>query len=88
MIDLGSRGDPKFSGEPFFLQKIVDKKRNKIHGEVTIKLYKGSMSIIGRKSNKSVYSIKKSSFEGCKIFSKKYVENFIKVAAKKLRKKI
>ena len=44
------------------------------------------MSIVGRKSKKSIYSMKKSSFESGKIFSKKYVENFIKVAAKKLRK--
>jgi len=75
-----------FSKERLSLQKIVDQKRNKIQGEVTIKLYKGNMSIVGRKSNKSIYSIKKTSFEGGKIFSKKYVENFIKVAAKKLRK--
>jgi len=30
--------------------------------------------------------MKKSSFESGRIFSKKYVENFIKVASKKLRK--
>ena len=75
-----------FSKERFSLQKIIDQKRTRVQGEVTIKLYKGSMSIIGRKSSKSIYSKKKSSFESGKIFSKKYVENFIKVAAKKLRK--
>ena len=75
-----------FSKERLSLQKVVDQKRNKIQGEVTIKLYKGNTSIVRRKSNKSIYSMKKSSFEGGKIFSKKYVENFIKVAAKKLRK--
>ena len=75
-----------FSKERFSLQKIIDQKRTRVQGEVTIKLYKGSMSIIGRKSSKSIYSKKKSSFESGKIFSKKYVENFIKVSAKKLRK--
>ena len=75
-----------FSKERLSLQKIIDQKRTKIQGEVTIKLYKGSMSIVGRKSKKNIYSIKKSSFESGKLFSKKYVENFIKVAAKKLRK--
>ena len=75
-----------FSKERFSLQKIIDQKRARVQGEVTIKLYKGSMSIIGRKSSKSIYSKKKSSFESGKIFSKKYVENFIKIAAKKLRK--
>ena len=75
-----------FSKERLSLQKIVDQKKIKVQGEVTIKLYKGSISVIGRKSNKSIYSIKKSSFESGKIFSKKYIENFIKTAAKKLRK--
>jgi len=75
-----------FSKERLSLQKIIDQKRTRVQGEVTIKLYKGSTSVIGRKSNKSIYSIKKSSFESGKIFSKKYVENFIKIAAKKLRK--
>jgi len=75
-----------FSKERLSLQKIIDQKRAKVQGEVTVKLYKGSISIVGRKSKKSIYSMKKSSFESGKLFSKKYVENFIKVAAKKLRK--
>ena len=75
-----------FSKERLSLQKIIDQKKTRVEGEVTIKLYKGTMSIIGRKSKKSIYSIKKSSFESGKVFSKKYIENFIKVAAKKLKK--
>ena len=75
-----------FSKERLSLQKIIDQKKARVEGEVTIKLYKGSMSIVGRKSKKSIYSMKKSSFESGRIFSKKYVENFIKAASKKLRK--
>jgi len=75
-----------FSKERLLLQKIIDRKKSKVQGEVVIKLYKGNVSIIGRKSSKSIYSMKKSSFESGKVFSKKYIENFIKVAAKKLRK--
>ena len=75
-----------FSKKRLSLQKIVDQKKARVEGEVTIKLYKGSMSIVGRKSKKSIYSVKKSSFESGRIFSKKYVENFIKAASKKLRK--
>ena len=75
-----------FSKERLSLQKIIDQKRTRVQGEVIIKLYKGNMSIVGRKSKKSIYSMKKSSFESGKLFSRKYVENFIKVAAKKLRK--
>ena len=56
------------------------------NGDSKDSLYKGNISIFGRKSNKNIYSMKKSSFETGKIFSKKHVENFIKIEAKKLRK--
>ncbi len=75
-----------FSRERLMLQKIIDKKKTRVEGEVKIKLFKGNVTIVGRKSKKSIYSVKKSSFETGKIFSKKYVENFIKVATKKLKK--
>ena len=75
-----------FSKERLSIQKIVDQKKSRVQGEVIVKLYKGNISIIGRKSSKSIYSIKKSSFESGKIFSKKYIESFIKNASKKLRK--
>ena len=75
-----------FSKERLFLQKKIDQKKSRVEGEIKIKLYKGSMSIMGRKSKKSIYSIKKSSFESGRIFSKEYVENFIKTAAKRLKK--
>ena len=75
-----------FSKERISLQKIIDAKKSRVEGEIRVKLYKGSISIAGRKSKRSIYSEKKSSFESGRIFSKKYVENFIKVAAKKLRK--
>ena len=75
-----------FSKERIYLQKIIDAKKSRVEGEIKVKLYKGSISIAGRKSKRSIYSEKKSSFESGKIFSKKYVKNFIKVATKKLRK--
>ena len=75
-----------FSKERLSIQKILDQKKSKVQGEVVVKLYKGNISIISRKSSKSIYSIKKSSFESGKIFSKKYIESFIKNASKKLRK--
>jgi len=75
-----------FSRERLSIQKIIDQRKSKVQGEVVVKLYKGNISIISRKSSRSIYSIKKSSFESGKIFSKKYVESFIKNSAKKLRK--
>jgi argininosuccinate synthase len=75
-----------FSKERISLQKIIDTKKSRVEGEIRVKLYKGSMSIVGRKSKKNIYSEKKSSFESGSVFSKKYVKNFIKIATKKLKK--
>jgi len=75
-----------FSKERISLQKIMDAKKSRVEGEIKVKLYKGSIYIAGRKSKRSIYSEKESSFESGRIFSKKYVKNFIKVAAKKLGK--
>ena len=75
-----------FSKERLKIQKIIDKKKNKVRGKVKVKLYKGNISIVSRSSNSSIYSIKKVSFEENKTFNKKNVENFIKKHCKLLRK--
>ena len=75
-----------YSKERFKLQKIVDLKRNKVNGSVKLKLYKGNITIQSRHTSSKAYSMKKVSFEENKTFNKSNVENFIKVASKKLRK--
>ena len=66
------------------LQKIVDQKRNKVSGAVKLKLYKGNVTILSRKTKSSAYSLKKVSFEENKTFNKSSVERFIKLKKKKL----
>jgi len=75
-----------FSKERLALQKIIDKKKIKVEGEIIVKLYKGNISIVGRKSKKNIYSPKKSSFETGKIFPKEYIIKFIKNASNSLKK--
>ena len=74
-----------FSKERFKLQKIVDLKKNKVYGTVKLKLYKGNITIISRKTKSSAYSMKKVSFEENKTFNKYNVEKFINFHKKKLR---
>ena len=74
-----------FSKERLKLQKIVDLKKNKVYGTVKLKLYKGNVTIISRKTKSSAYSIKKVSFEENKTFNKYNVEKFINFHKKKLR---
>ena len=74
-----------YSKARFKLQKIVDKKRNKVNGVVKIKLYKGNIIILSRQTKSNAYSMKKVSFEENKTYNKSYVEKFINFHKKKLR---
>ncbi len=75
-----------FSKKRFKLQKIVDKKRKQVAGQVVLKIFKGNMIILSRKTNNKAYSMKKVSFEENKTFNKKKVEKFINFHARSLKK--
>jgi argininosuccinate synthase len=75
-----------FSKKRIKLQKIIDKKRNKVSGEVVLGLYKGNISILSRKTKNKAYSMKKVSFEENKTFNKTKIEKFIKHHSKQLNK--
>jgi len=75
-----------YSNERYKLQKIIDKNRTSVEGFVKLKIYKGNIAIISRTSKKSIYSMKRVSFEENKTFNKKRVENFINKNARLLRK--
>jgi len=74
-----------YSKARFKLQKIVDLKRNKVNGSIKLKLYKGNITIVLRKTKSNAYSMKKVSFEENKTFNKSNVERFINLHKKKLR---
>ena len=75
-----------FSKKRLKLQKIVDKNRNKVSGEVTLTLFKGNITILSRSTKNKAYSVKKVSFEENKTFNKRKIENFIKFHSKQLNK--
>lgn len=74
-----------FSKEREKLQKIIDRKRNKVNGTIKIALYKGNLTLVSRVTKSKAYSMKKVSFEENKTFNKKNVENFIKKHSRMLR---
>ena len=75
-----------FSKKRINLQKIVDKKRNQVSGDVVLSLYKGNVTILSRRTKNKAYSMKKVSFEENKSFKKSKIEKFIKYHAKQLYK--
>ena len=74
-----------YSKARFKLQKIIDRKKNKVNGSVELKLYKGNITIVSRQTKSNAYSMKKVSFEENKTFNKSNVEKFINFHKRKLR---
>ena len=75
-----------FSKKRIKLQKIIDKKRKQVTGDVVLGLYKGNVTVLSRRTKNKAYSLKKVSFEENKTFNKSKIENFIKHHSKQLNK--
>ena len=75
-----------FSKKRIKLQKIIDKKRKQVVGDVVLGLYKGNITILSRRTKNKAYSLKKVSFEENKTFNKSKIEDFIKHHSKQLNK--
>jgi len=75
-----------FSKKRVKLQKVIDKKRKQVVGDVVLGLYKGNVTVLSRRTKNKAYSLKKVSFEENKTFNKSKIENFIKHHSKQLNK--
>jgi argininosuccinate synthase len=74
-----------FSPEREMLQALIDKSQENVSGTVRLKLYKGSVSVAGRKSPKSLYSQQHVTFEEDSVYDQKDAAGFIKLNALRLR---
>ena len=74
-----------FSPEREVLQKMVDECQRGVTGTVRLKLYKGCVSVQGRKAPKSLYSEAFATFEGENVYNQADAEGFIKLNALRLR---
>lgn len=74
-----------FSPERLMLQALIDKSQERVEGEVTIKVYKGSVSVVARKSPTSLYSQSYVTFEEDQVYDHKDAQGFIKLNALRLR---
>lgn len=74
-----------FAPEREMLQALIDKSQENVEGEVRLKLYKGSVFVIGRKSPKSLYSEAHVTFEEDEVYDQKDAAGFIKLNALRLR---
>ncbi len=74
-----------FSPEREMLQALIDKSQERVNGKVRLKLYKGSVSVIGRESADSLYSMAHVTFEEDDVYDQHDAEGFIKLNALRLR---
>ena len=76
-----------FSPEREMLQAMIDKSQKNVTGEVKIKLYKGSCSLVGRRSPKSIYNEGIVTFEASNSYNQKDADGFIKLNALRLKQR-
>ncbi|MEO6390619.1 MAG: argininosuccinate synthase [Pyrinomonadaceae bacterium] len=75
-----------FSPEFEVLRRMIDDTQQKVTGEVRVKLYRGNVSVAGRRSPYSLYSERIATFEDDQgIYNQRDAEGFIKLNALRLR---
>ena len=67
------------------VQALVDESQKNVDGTARLKLFKGGVSIAGRRSPKSMYDPKIASFEEAGGYRQADAEGFIRLAALRLR---
>ena len=74
-----------FSPEREALQVFMDNLQKRVSGVARLKLYKGSVSVVGRKSDVSLFSPAHATFEADAVYNQADAEGFIKLNALRLR---
>ncbi|HEX4891512.1 MAG TPA: argininosuccinate synthase, partial [Alphaproteobacteria bacterium] len=75
-----------FAPEREMLQALIDKSQEHVEGAVRLKLYKGNVMVVGRKSPKSLYSDALVTFEDDRgAYDQKDAAGFIRLNALRLR---
>jgi argininosuccinate synthase len=76
-----------FSPEFELMRKLVDETQQNVSGDVRLKLYRGNVTVVGRRSPNSLYSENLATFEADTIYNQRDAEGFIKLNALRLRLK-
>ena len=74
-----------FSPERRMIQQAIDASQAHVEGTARLKLYKGAVTVVGRKSPRSLYSLAHVTFEEDQVYDQRDAEGFIKLNALRLR---
>ena len=70
-----------FSPEREALQALIDNTQKNVNGIVKLKLYKGNVEVVGRRSDNSLFDANYSTFEEDEVYNQKDAEGFIRLNA-------
>lgn len=74
-----------FAPEREMLQKAIDAAQANVSGRVRLKLFKGNVTVSGRKSDRSLYDPQVATFEADEVYRQSDAEGFIRLNALRLR---
>ncbi len=74
-----------FAPERLALQALIDHTQQAVDGTVRLKLFKGNVDVVGRKSANSLYDRDYVTFEEDEVYDQRDAEGFIKLNALRLR---
>ncbi|HXP96138.1 MAG TPA: argininosuccinate synthase [Telmatospirillum sp.] len=74
-----------WSPERKAIQTMIDEVSQNVSGVVRLKLYKGNVTVVGRKSEKSLYRLDYVTFEEDSVYNQRDAEGFIKLNALRMR---
>jgi argininosuccinate synthase len=74
-----------FTPEREMLQALIDESQKRVSGLVRLKLYKGNCTVVGRKSDFTLYDPDFATFEGDEVYNQKDAEGFIRLSGLRLK---
>ena len=74
-----------FAPEFALMRKTIDETQQTVSGDVRVKLYRGNVIVVGRRSPNSLYDERIATFEADTVYNQRDAEGFIKLNALRLR---
>ncbi|HEV2802285.1 MAG TPA: argininosuccinate synthase [Pyrinomonadaceae bacterium] len=74
-----------FAPESELMRRMIDETQRDVTGEVRVKLYRGNVTIAGRRAPRSLYNERLATFEADTVYNQRDAEGFIKLNALRLR---
>jgi argininosuccinate synthase len=74
-----------FAPESDLMRQMIDETQTNVSGDVRVKLYRGNVIVVGRRSPNSLYRERLATFEAETVYNQRDAEGFIKLNALRLR---